>query len=36
MNDIIIIIQTLEDSNSLLEGATETIKHKTKEQKESF
>ena len=36
MNDIIIIIQTREDSNSLLEGATETIKNKTKEQKESF
>ena len=31
MNDIIIIIQALEDSNLLLKGVTKTIKNETKE-----
>ena len=31
MNDIIIIIQALEDSNILLKGVTKTIKNETKE-----
>ena len=31
MNDIIIIIQALEDSNILLKGVTKTIKNDTKE-----
>ena len=30
------IVQALEDSNILLEGATKTIKNETKEQKEGF
>ena len=30
MNDVIKIIQTLEDSNILLKGATKTIKNETK------
>ena len=34
MNDIMKIVQDLEDSNTLLEGITKTIKNKTKEQKE--
>ena len=33
MNDIIKIVQALEDSNILLEGATETIKNETKKTK---
>ena len=36
MNYIIKIIQTLEDFNILLEGATKTIKNITKEQKGRF
>ena len=36
MNDITKIVQTLEDSNTLLEGVTETIKNETKEQKGDF
>ena len=32
MNDIIKIVQTLEDSNILLKGVTETVKNQTKEQ----
>ena len=36
MNDIMKIVQDLEDSNTLLEGITKTIKNKTKEQKEKF
>ena len=36
MNDIMKIVQDLEDSNTLLEGVTKTIKNKTKEQKEKF
>ena len=32
MNDIIKIVQTLEDSNVLLKGVTETVKNGTKEQ----
>ena len=31
MNDIIIIMQALEDSNILLKGVTKTIKNETKE-----
>ena len=31
MNDIIKIVQTLEDSNVLLKGVTETVKNETKE-----
>ena len=33
MNDIIKIVQALEDSNILLEGATEKIKNETKKNK---
>ena len=33
MNDIMKIVQALEDSNTLHEGVTKTIKNKTKEQK---
>ena len=33
MNEIMKIVQTLEDSNTLLKGVTKTIKNKTKEQK---
>ena len=33
MNDIIKIIQSLEDSNILLKGVTNTIKNEAKEQK---
>ena len=36
MNDIMIIVQALEDSNILLKGVTKTIKNKTKEQKGGF
>ena len=36
MNDIMKIIQSLEDSNILLKGVTETIKNETKEQKGGF
>ena len=36
MNDIIKIVQGLEDSNILLEGATKTIKNERKEQKRGF
>ena len=36
MNDIIKIIQSLEDSNILLKGVTNTIKNETKEQKGGF
>ena len=36
INDITKIVQTLEDSNTLLEGVTETIKNETKEQKGDF
>ena len=36
MNDIMKIVQTLEDSNILLKGATRTIKNKPKEQKGGF
>ena len=36
MNDIMIIVQALEDSNVLLKGVTKTIKNKTKEQKGGF
>ena len=36
MNDIIKIVQTLEDSNILLESVTKTIKNETKEQKGGF
>ena len=36
MNDIIKIIQTLEDSNILINGVTKTIKNETKEQKGRF
>ena len=36
MNDIIKIVQTLEDSNILLKGVTETVKNQTKEQKGGF
>ena len=36
MNDIIKIIQTLEDSNILFKGVTETFKNETKEQKGEF
>ena len=33
MNDIIEIVHSLEDSNILFKGVTETIKNETKEQK---
>ena len=36
MNDVMKIVQTLEDSDILLEGVTKTIKNETKEQKEGF
>ena len=36
MNDIIKIVQTLEGSNILLKGVTETVKNETKEQKGGF
>ena len=36
MNDIMIIVQALEDSNILLKRVTKTIKNKTKEQKGVF
>ena len=36
MNDIIKIIQSLEDSNILLKGVTNTIKNEAKEQKGGF
>ena len=36
MNDVMKIVQTLEDSNILLQGVTKTIKNKTKEQKGGF
>ena len=36
MNDITKIIKALENSNTLLKGATETIKNETKEQKAGF
>ena len=36
MNDIMIIVQALEDSNVLLKGVTKTIKNETKEQKGGF
>ena len=36
MNDIMKIVQTLEDSNILLKGVTETVKNETKEQKGGF
>ena len=36
MNDILKIVQTLEDSNILLKGITETVKNETKEQKGEF
>ena len=36
MNDIMNIVQTLEDSNILLKGVTNTIKNETKEQKGGF
>ena len=32
MNDIIKIIKSLEDSGVLIDGVTETVKHKTKKQ----
>ena len=35
-NDIMKIIQSLEDSNILLKGVTETIKNETQEQKGGF
>ena len=36
MNDIMKIVKTLEDSNILLKGVTETIKSETKERKQGF
>ena len=36
MNDIMKIVQTLEDSNILLKGVTETIKYKVKYQKRGY
>ena len=36
MNDITKIIQALENSNTLLKGATKTIKNERKEQKGRF
>ena len=36
MNDIMIIVQALEDSNILLRGVTKTIKNETEEQKGGF
>ena len=36
MNDIMNIVQSLEDSNILLKGATKTIENQTKNKKEDF
>ena len=36
MNDIIKIVNSLEESSSLIKGTSETIKNKGKEQKEEF
>ena len=36
MDDILMIVQTLEDSNILLKGVTKTIENETKEQKGGF
>ena len=36
MNDIMKIVQSLEDSNVLLNGVTKTIKNGTKQQKGGF
>ena len=36
MNDIMKIVQALEGSNTLLKGATKTIKNESKEQKRGF
>ena len=36
MNDRMKIVQTLEDSNTLLKGVTKTIKNQAKEQKRGF
>ena len=36
MNDVIKLIQSLEDSNTLLKGVTSTIKNEAKEQKRGF
>ena len=36
MNDIMIIVQALENSNILLKGVTKTIKNETKKQKGGF
>ena len=36
MNDVIKVVQTLEDSNILLKGVTETVENKTKKQKGGF
>ena len=36
MNDILIIVQALEDSNILLKGITKTIENEIKEQKGAF
>ena len=36
INNIMVTIQALEDSNVLLKGVTKTIKNETKEQKEGF
>ena len=36
MNDIIKIIKSLEDSGMLIDGVTETVKHKIKNKKMDF
>ena len=36
MNDIIKIIKSLEDSGLLIDGITETVKHKIKNKKTDF
>ena len=36
MNYIIIIIKSLQDSNILINGITETVKHETKKQEGGF
>ena len=36
MNDIMVIVQALEDSNILLKGVTKTIKNETKEENGGF
>ena len=36
MNDIVKIIKSLEDSNVLIDGITETLKHETKNKKVDF